>query len=65
MPLSEKFTLMSVGYTMQAIHALSVQKLPLQANVVPALFLVAPLLTGSTFCIGTILGKAGKRALGD
>jgi hypothetical protein len=63
MTLGEKWTLMSVGTGLNMIKVLGSQKLPLTSNIVPALFLGVPFIAGSAFCIGTVLGKAGRRAV--
>jgi len=61
MQFKEKLTLLSVSTGLHMVKFLGSQTIPLNPWTVPALFLGVPFLVGSTFCIGTVLGKAGKR----
>jgi hypothetical protein len=62
MQFKEKLTLLSVGSGLHMVKVLGFQTIPLNPSIIPAIFLGVPFLVGSTFCIGTVLGKAGKRA---
>ena len=61
MELKEKVGILTAGYSINAINVLGNQKLPLNPNIVPALFVAVPFVLGSAFCMGSLLGSAGKR----
>jgi hypothetical protein len=58
----QQFTIMSVSFGMHAIKFLGSQKTPIPNpnTILASLFLGLPVVIGSTFCMGTVLGKSAR-----